>query len=157
MRITKNKVIGTVASLGLAAGAFTGVVAATASTPAMAQTVSVVKPSVVAPLFGTWHKMTVTLNGTTYTGYWVYMVRHTDGALTGWLYDGNQDTVGVPGYLPLHGDASGDVIQFNAKYPAGDPQGDRAFVAINTPGSLLSGIWQETGSEAGSGTFAFLN
>lgn len=128
---------------------------ASAATVAPATTMAAHVPF-VAPLFGTWHKMTVTLNGTTYNGYWVYMVLHHDGLLTGWLYDGNSDTAGVPGYLPLHGDYANGVVQFNAKYPAGDPQGDRAFLAIAGPGHL-TGIWNETGTEDGSGAFAFVS
>jgi hypothetical protein len=138
------------------AGGMAGVAVATASAaPAAASVMSVQRPS-VAPLFGAWHKMTVTLNGTTYTGYWVYMVRHFDGSLTGWLYDGNQDTAGIPGYLALHGDYANGVVQFNAMYPNGDPQGDRGFLAINS-GGPLHGIWNETGPEGGAGTFAFVS
>jgi len=144
-----------VAGTAIAASAI-GVPAALAITASASTTSAVVMSApVVQPLFGYWHKMTVTLNGTTYDGYWVLLHLHHDGLVTGWLFDGHNDTVGVPGYLRVHGSFDGSAIQFNAEYPAGDPQGDRGFLAINNPGSLLNGLWNETGSEAGAGTFAF--
>ena len=154
----KNRIISTIAAglMGLSALGTTAIVMADSASASTATVMSVRTPT-IAPLFGTWHKMTVTLNGTVYTGYWVYMVHHADGLLTGWLYDGNSDTVGVPGYLPLHGSYADGVVQFNAKYANGDPQGDRAFVGIVNPGHLLQLLWNETGPEGGSGTAAFVS
>ena len=149
------------ASLAIGASALgaAGLAAASASaaTVAPATTMAAHMPS-VAPLFGTWHKMTVTLNGTTYNGYWVYMVLHHDGLLTGWLYDGDPTIPPVfPATSRSNGDYANGVVQvLNAKYLAGDPQGDRAFLAIAGPGHL-TGIWNETGTEDGSGAFAFVS
>jgi hypothetical protein len=39
------------------------------------------------------------------------------GVLTGWLYDGNNDTGGVPGYLPVHGAISGGVVSRPRSWP----------------------------------------
>jgi hypothetical protein len=111
-----------------------------------------VKPA-HASVLGTWNRMTVTLNGTTYTGYWLYLQSHRDGLLTGWVYDGNSDTEGVPGYLPVRGSISGGVVVFEVGYPTGDPQGVRAFVGTIS-GGTVSGNWTETGTEGGTGTWS---
>jgi hypothetical protein len=148
--ITRTIVAATIAGSGLGVAASV----ATAVAPA-AQAAVVTSAPVIQPLFGTWHKMTVTLNGTTYNGYWVLLHLHRDGKVTGWLFDGNNDVTGVPGYLAVNGSYDGTAVQFNAEYPAGNPQGDRGFIAINSAGHLLTGLWNETGTEGGSGAFAF--
>ena len=154
----KSRIVASLAALAIAGSGAGMALASAPAASAAVTTAAVVQAPHVAPLFQTWHKMTVTYNGTTYNGYYAYLVLHADGLVTGWLYDGNTDVTGVPGYLPLHGDFSrGGILQFNATYAAGNPQGTRGFLAVVSPGSLVSGLWNETGSEAGSGAFAFLN
>jgi hypothetical protein len=141
-----------VAASALGVGAGLAATAGPASAATVSTTAAVVKPA-QAPALGTWNRMTVTLNGTTYTGYWLLLQQHRDGLLTGWLYDPNSDTEGVPGYLAVHGSVSGDVAVFEVSYPTGDPQGVRAFVGTIS-GGTVSGSWTETGSEGGTGTWS---
>jgi hypothetical protein len=138
-----------VAASALGAGA--GVAAAVAG-PASAATVSVVKPA-VNPTLNAWNQMTLAFNGGTAAGYWVLLQSRRGGLLTGWLYDPNLP-VGSR-YLAAHGVVIGSGVLFGATYPSGFGQGTRAFNGTIGSTGILSGVWNETGSEGLSGTFTF--
>jgi hypothetical protein len=153
----KSRIIGSIAAGTVALGTL-GAAAVTVSAPAAAQA-AVVQSVVVksAPVFGAWHRMTITLNGTAYKGYWLFLNKQPNGQInSGWLYDPN-----LPAgqqYLAVHGNVdgssifTGQVVMFEVKYPAGGPQGIRGFVGTVSPAGI-SGHWTELGPEAGNGTF----
>jgi hypothetical protein len=62
----------------------------------------------------------------------------------------------LPGTLTLHGIQVGNAVVLFVTYPGGDPQGTRAFVGTITSGHL-SGNWDETGTEDGTGTWELVN
>jgi hypothetical protein len=150
----KSGIVATaIAASALGAGAGLAAVAGPASAATVSATAAVVPNQ--NPALNAWNRMNVVLNGTTFTGYWVLLQTHRGGLLTGWLYDPNLPT--AQRYLAVHGSVSGGVVVFAASYPAGDPQGVRAFVGtIGSGGVGLSGNWTETGSEQGHGTFTFV-
>jgi hypothetical protein len=60
----------------------------------------------------------------------------------------------------VHGDCAGSDVDLGVNYPTADPQGQRVEDMNITPISLhygtASGVWTETGSEAGSGAASLL-
>jgi hypothetical protein len=147
--VKRGIVAAAIAASALGAGA--GIAASAAGPASAATTAAVVTHQ--APVLNNWHQMNLVYNGTTYTGYWVLLYSHRDGLLTGWLYDPNLPS--GQRYMAVHGVVNGSVVQFNATYPAGDPQGSRGFIGVIGTGAF-SGVWNETGSEAGTGTFTFV-
>jgi len=97
----------------------------------------------------------LTFQGNTFT-YPVFLVASRDGAVTGVLFDKY-----LPGLLTVSGDCSGGNIELDVNYPSIDPQGSRAENLIVTPvpghphHGTVAGVWDETGSEAGSGAASF--
>jgi hypothetical protein len=135
-------------SLGLAGG-----LAASSAGPAAAATAAAVKPAF--PIPGPWeftgsNTIDLTYGGSTFT-YKTWTTEDAEGVITGWLYDKY-----LPGFLMIHGIVTGRVVLFEVTYPGADPQGTRAFDGTISWGGHVSGVWTETGSEAGSGTFTLV-
>ena len=143
--IKSSIVAAAVAASALGAGA--GIVASAAGPASAATTAAVVTRQ--PPFLNTWHQMSLVANGTTFTGYWIYLQPRRDGLLTGWLYDPNLP-VGSR-YLAVHGSLSGGVVVFQVTYSG--VQGSRGFIGTISGGGTISGNWTETGTEGLSGTF----
>jgi len=110
------------------------------------------------PSLGSWNQLKLVYDNATYTyTYWVLLSQHRDGLLTGCVYDSYLAAEGQYGWLAVHGDVADNVVQFEVTHPAGDRQGSRAFIGTISGTGALPGIWDETGSEAGAGTFSLVN
>jgi hypothetical protein len=141
-------VVGAVATIGAVAGfAMTSANAATLNTPKPA-------PHVCAYDYNGGNVLDLTYLGSTYT-YPVVLHEASNGLVTGYLYD-----KGLPAgqrYLAVHGVCVGGDVDLGVNYPTADPQGQRVEDMNVTPIAghphygKAAGVWDETGSEAGSG------
>jgi hypothetical protein len=152
MSSRRTRLAAVVSGAVLASGAIAGTVAATSASAATANAPKPVFHRACAYNLNGGNEVKLTYLGTDYLYPVVY---HTapDGAVSGFLLD-----KGLPAghqILRLHGDCVGSDVDLGVNYPAVDPQGQRVEDMNVTPISLhygsVSGVWTETGSEAGSG------
>jgi hypothetical protein len=85
--------------------------------------------------------------GSTFT--YTVTFRQRGSCLTGTLTDPYYPTTG-----PISGTVFGSYVRFSFAYPSGSIQGLRTFTGTINRRGAVSGTWSETGSEAGTGTWA---
>ena len=110
------------------------------------------------------HTLKLVYQGNTYT-YQVEAFTQQDGVVHGWLFDpylAAQHNPGISGWLRINGDVTGKTVVFDVQYPTtvpADQQGLRGFTGTIAPvpghpfQHVVTGVWDETGTEAGTGTF----
>ncbi len=158
---SKKWLYGAAIPLVLAGGAAT---AAASSAPA-ASAAPAVTVAAHHPAYHQWqlrgpNQVKLTYQGSTYT-YQVRFIQQRaygqqygpqwwahqqDALLTGRLADSY-----LPGILPINGVVFGNHVVFSVVYPGN--QGVRTFSGAIDSNGKVSGLWTETGSEAGSGPF----
>jgi hypothetical protein len=166
----RSKVVKGIVAAAVIGGSVAGPLVATAGTAASAApvtTMSYQKP-IVLPAWNLNGVNTIdlTYNGTTYT-YLIHLHQSVfDNVLVGTLYDKYLAAEGAAGgdpsgILALHGLVVGNNVILVTNYPAGDPQAARSFNFVVTPVSFfkgnVAGTWDETGSEAGTGSASLVH
>jgi hypothetical protein len=133
-------------------------IAAAATIAAGGLALGVAGAASAAPLpFPTADHLTLTYGGGTYT-YTVNLheqfVAPGEELITGTLRDTYEPH---PLTLPVFGVQSGRVVVFSVSYPVFGPdagsQGVRTFSGTEGVFGKVAGLWSETGSEGGAGTF----
>jgi hypothetical protein len=147
--------IGTLAAGGLAIGSLamaSGASAATANFPPRPA-----HHACAANLNG-YNVLDLTFQGSTFT-YPVFLHVGDNGLISGVLVD-----KGLPAghqVLRVNGLCIGDNVILDSNYPAVDPQGARSEDMVITPTTYhrgtVAGVWDETGTEAGSGAASLEN
>ena len=93
------------------------------------------------------NQVKLTYQGSTYTYKVLFSQQRGSELLTGRLTDSY-----LPGILPVNGVVFGNYVVFSVVYPGA--QGVRTFSGSIDKHGVVTGLWTETGSEAGSGQFA---
>jgi hypothetical protein len=92
------------------------------------------------------NQVSLTYKGSTYTYKVLFSQQRGSELLTGTLRDSY-----LPGTLPVNGVVFGNYVVFSVVYPGA--QGVRTFSGSIGKHGMVTGLWTETGSEAGSGQF----
>jgi hypothetical protein len=154
----KNRLIAVLATLAAGSGGLA--LALTAGTANAATTNFPPRPvyhACAANLNG-YNVLDLTFQGSTFT-YPVFLNAANNGLINGVLVD-----KGLPAgsqVLRVHGLCNGDNVILDSNYPTVDPQGSRSEDMLITPTTwhhgTVAGVWDETGTEAGSGAASLEN